>query len=220
MWILYDTLIYYDVPHLFLYRRSSWTTQVAAHVADVSNTSAQKGCPFSMGIIAEGPYGHESEYYLNYKTLVLIAGGIGITPLMAIIRDILHRYRIKATNANEEQLPKNIVLIWAVRSESELDILRQVSPSLISSNYKSCDFRIRVRVFVTQIQNNITDVDDTANQVNPIPSIMQFFFFFFLSIEVPNNSTQDLIKSWLFCIPYYPCLVSFCVGPKLMWRFE
>lgn len=166
-------------PHLFLYRRSSWTTQVAAHVIDVAKTSAQKGCPFSMGIIAEGPYGHESEYYLNYKTLVLVAGGIGITPFMAIIRDILHQYRVTAANNKEEQLPKNIVLIWAVRSESELDILRQVSPSLISSNYKSCDCRIRVKVYVTQAQNTKTDVDDNANQVNPIPCIMHYSFFFF-----------------------------------------
>lgn len=131
-----------------------------------------------MGIIAEGPYGHESEYYLNYKTLVLIAGGIGIAPFMAIIRDILHRYRVPATNDKEERLPKNIVLIWAVRSESELNILRQVSPSLISSNYKSCNCQIRVRVYVTQIQNNKIFVDDTTNQVNSLSSIMHFFSSF------------------------------------------
>ena len=76
--------------------KNSWTSLVAAHVTKNANTTTEKKCPFSMPIAVEGPYGDESEYYLNYNTLVLVAGGIGITPFMAIIQDILHRYRIKA----------------------------------------------------------------------------------------------------------------------------
>lgn len=147
-----------------------------------------------MGIVAEGPYGHESEYYLNYKTLVLVAGGIGITPFMAIIRDILYRYRVTATSDKEgERLPKNIVLIWAVRSESELDILRQISPSLSFNNYESSECRIRVRAYVTQRQNNITFHDDTANEVNCYERLIFFHdggVFFSLSIVVPVNSSK------------------------------
>lgn len=166
---------------------------MAAHVAHVAETSVRKECPFSMEIIAEGPYGHESEYYLNYKTLVLVAGGIGITPFMAIIRDILHRYRMTATNDKVEQLPKNIVLIWAVRSESEVDILRQVSPSLIFSNYNSSTCRIHVRVYVTRMLNNKAYVDNTTNQVNYNEQFIFLLLLSFFSSEVSSNSIKDSI---------------------------
>ncbi|KAK1383821.1 hypothetical protein POM88_021556 [Heracleum sosnowskyi] len=39
----------------------------------------------------EGPYGHESPYHLTYSNLILVAGGIGISPYLAILNDILHR---------------------------------------------------------------------------------------------------------------------------------
>ena len=61
-------------------------------------------------IAMEGPYSDESKYYLNYKTLVLVAGGIEITPFMTIIQGILHRYRI-TTHKERVHLPKNIVLL-------------------------------------------------------------------------------------------------------------
>ena len=115
-----------------------------------------------MPIAVEGPYNDESECYLNYKTLVLVAGGIGIMPFMAIIQDILHRYRI---TAHEERihLPKNIVLIWSVRSETELDILRQVSPNLIFRDYESGACRIYVKAYVTRFQTNKAYVNNNVD---------------------------------------------------------
>ena len=112
-----------------------------------------------MPVAVEGPYGGDSEYYLNYMTLVLVAGGIGITPFMAIIQDVLHRYRITPPE-ERDRLPKNIVLIWSVRSETELDILRQVSPSLVFKDYESGACRIHVKAYVTRFQTNKAYVDD------------------------------------------------------------
>ena len=115
-----------------------------------------------MPIAVEGLYNDESEYYLNYKTLVLVAGGIGITPFMAIIQDILHRCRI-TTHEEIIHLPMNIVLIWLVRSEIELDILCQISPSLIFRDYESDSCRIYVKVYVTRFQTNKAYVDDNVD---------------------------------------------------------
>ncbi|KAF6175453.1 hypothetical protein GIB67_035875 [Kingdonia uniflora] len=50
----------------------------------------------------EGPYGHELAYHLMYENLILVAGGIGISPFLAILRDILHRI-----NMSKSCLPKN-----------------------------------------------------------------------------------------------------------------
>ena len=142
--------------------KNSWTSHVTAHVTEIANTATEKKCPFSIPIAVKGPYSDESEYYLNYKTLVLVVGSIGITPFMAIIQDILHRYRI---TAHEERvhLPQNIVLIWSVRSETKLDIVRQVSPSLIFRDYESGACRIYVKAYVTRFQTNKTYVDDNVD---------------------------------------------------------
>ncbi|KAK1359083.1 hypothetical protein POM88_043557 [Heracleum sosnowskyi] len=54
----------------------------------------------------EGPYGHESPYHLTYSNLILVAGGIGISPYLAILNDILHRI--------SERFHFFIQLIWSL----------------------------------------------------------------------------------------------------------
>jgi respiratory burst oxidase len=38
-----------------------------------------------------GPFGAPSQQYTHFKTTVLIGMGIGITPMLSIMRDTLHR---------------------------------------------------------------------------------------------------------------------------------
>ncbi|KAG0577508.1 hypothetical protein KC19_5G161700 [Ceratodon purpureus] len=110
-----------------------WTTNLHNSIAAqaASNAKATPGCPFAFQRIhAEGPYGHESNYFLRYKNLVLVAGGAGVTPFIAIIQDLLKRYELQ-----HDGLPENIHLIWCVRRRSELATLRTVKPSQIYSRY-------------------------------------------------------------------------------------
>ncbi|KAG2704312.1 hypothetical protein I3760_05G000100 [Carya illinoinensis] len=65
----------------------------------------------------EGPYGHESPYHLMYEKLVLVAGGSGISPFLAILSDILHRTKDKKTC-----VPRNVLLVWAVKRSNELSL--------------------------------------------------------------------------------------------------
>jgi hypothetical protein len=39
-------------------------------------------------------------------------------------------------------------------------------------------------------------------------STVKLIHFFFI-LEIPFNSTKVLVQSWLFCIQYFPCSVSF-----------
>lgn len=107
-----------------------WTTSLHNDIAGQSAgnaTKAASGCPFAAkSFHAEGPYGHESNYFLRYKNLVLVAGGAGVTPFLAIIQDLLKRHELQ-----QEGLPTNIHLIWCVRRRSELATLRTIKPSQI-----------------------------------------------------------------------------------------
>ena len=64
-------------------------------------------------ILIQGPYGHLSIDYKNnrYKYAILIAGGIGITPILSIIEDI-------NTNISKYKHLKKIYLIWIVNNMS------------------------------------------------------------------------------------------------------
>ncbi|XP_042382312.1 ferric reduction oxidase 7, chloroplastic-like isoform X1 [Zingiber officinale] len=77
----------------------------------------------------EGPYGHEVPYHLMYKNLILVAGGIGITPFLAIISDICRRI-----NEGKPCLPQNVLVIWSVKKSKELSLLSVLNEQCISSS--------------------------------------------------------------------------------------
>ncbi|KAL2613804.1 hypothetical protein R1flu_025496 [Riccia fluitans] len=109
-------------------------------------------CPFGFRLHLEGPYGDESDFYLQYDSLVLVAGGIGVTPFLAIIQDILHRHKKRQQN-----LPSVIELIFCVRNPKDLCILDTISPSEILPDYS--DFvKITVHAYVTS-KELVTDVE-------------------------------------------------------------
>ncbi|KAG0558552.1 hypothetical protein KC19_10G036900 [Ceratodon purpureus] len=101
-------------------------------------------CPFAIKAAVEGPYGHESDYFLHYETLILVAGGIGVSPFVAILRDLLHRYQ-----RGQPNLPSDVTLIWAVQKSEELQLLDLVSASTICPDYNQ-KLNLHVHAFVTR----------------------------------------------------------------------
>ncbi|KAF5733130.1 putative ferric-chelate reductase [Tripterygium wilfordii] len=95
----------------------------------------------------EGPYGHELTYHLMYENLVLVAGGIGISPFLAILSDILHRIR-----EGEPCLPKNIVVVWAVKKSDELPLLSTIDMESICP-YFSEKVNLDIQIYVTRESN-------------------------------------------------------------------
>ncbi|KAL7532574.1 hypothetical protein ACHAXR_009381 [Thalassiosira sp. AJA248-18] len=64
----------------------------------------------------DGPYGNLSFNYRRYGSLVLVAGGIGITPLMSLIEDI---YESNNTKRKISHCIQNIRLVWVMPFASE-----------------------------------------------------------------------------------------------------
>ncbi|KAI4294965.1 hypothetical protein MLD38_040759 [Melastoma candidum] len=89
-----------------------------------------------------GPYGHELPYHLT--SLILVAGGIGVSPFFAISSDILHLVRTE-----QSCQPKDVLLIWAIKKSDELSLLSMLdmdesSPSL------SDKLNLKVQTHVTR----------------------------------------------------------------------
>lgn len=127
-----------------------WTTalhnEINAKSAINTNTKLA-GCPFALKLYAEGPYGHERDYFLRYRNLILVAGGAGVTPFMAIVEDLLKRHSLQ-----QEGLPTNAQLIWCVRGKAELATLGTIKPGQIYPGYghqQSKSFKLALRAYVT-----------------------------------------------------------------------
>ncbi|KAL2649831.1 hypothetical protein R1flu_017959 [Riccia fluitans] len=123
----------------------AWTQEIT----DIFSTRKLHKCPFSFKASLEGPYGDEHDFYLNYKALILIAGGIGITPFLAVLRDILHRYKL-----GNDDLPEEITLFYCARKPLDLAILNTLDPRNILRDYQN---RVKIRVHAYCTSTTIAD---------------------------------------------------------------
>ncbi|WVZ85801.1 hypothetical protein U9M48_032673 [Paspalum notatum var. saurae] len=124
----------------------TWTEKLRSIITDAqeqngSDSELQCG---RITACVEGPYGHESPYHLMYENLILVAGGIGISPFLAILSDII--YRIEE---GKQCMPKNVLVLWSVKKSKELSLLSAVHAQTISSSV-SDKLRLDIQAFVTQ----------------------------------------------------------------------
>lgn len=73
----------------------------------------------------DGPYGLPQEFH-RYKHVVLVAGGIGVTPVHSILRQLLALH-VSGVNANGEvdggdDIPLKVHLVWSAREAATLDL--------------------------------------------------------------------------------------------------
>lgn len=81
---------------------------------------------------------------IRYENLILVAGGIGLSPFLAILSDILHRVR-----DGKPCRPRNILIVWAVKKSNELPLLSTVDMETICPRF-SDKVNINVHIFVTR----------------------------------------------------------------------
>ncbi|KAL3702126.1 hypothetical protein R1sor_020148 [Riccia sorocarpa] len=145
-----------DGPHSMKFLVKPLGTWTSTLGNAVEKATASK-CPLALTARVEGPYGHESSYFLDYEALLLVAGGIGVSPFVAIIRDLLHRYK-----KNEPGLPHDVTLVWAVKSHKELRILDSLHPNSIYPDYAG-QLTLNVKAYVTQ--ELVEDLEEGEDEV-------------------------------------------------------
>ncbi|KAG0525950.1 hypothetical protein BDA96_06G102400 [Sorghum bicolor] len=124
----------------------TWTEKLRSIITDVQDKNrgdSELQCG-RMTACVEGPYGHESPYHLMYENLILVAGGIGISPFLAILSDIIHRIE-----EGKQCMPKNVLVLWSVKKSKELSLLSAVDAQTISSSV-SDRLKLDIQAFVTQ----------------------------------------------------------------------
>jgi ferric-chelate reductase len=107
----------------------------------------------------------------RYRNLILVAGGAGVTPYLAIIHDLLKRHQLQ-----QEGLPTNVQLIWCVRRRSELATLRTIKPWHIYPRYgyqQSKGLALNIQAYVTGAaetggQDEVPMVEMSATQIRSL----------------------------------------------------
>lgn len=116
------------------------------------------GCPLPFRVFAEGPYGPEQDYFLGYKTLVLVAGGVGITPFLAVLRDLLCHHQ--AGFGSAAGLPTKVHLIWCVPRRADLATLGDIKPALLFPGFEDGPLTVDVKAYVTREQIGAEPTDN------------------------------------------------------------
>ncbi|KAL5993189.1 hypothetical protein ACLOJK_014112 [Asimina triloba] len=124
-----------------------WTRRLRDSISKFPQ-QPQKGLPFqpfpAITASVEGPYGHEASYHLTYEHLILVAGGIGISPFLAILSDILHRIRDR-----KPCLPKHILIVWAVKKSKELSLISAINAESIFPSFAD-HLNLDIQTYITQ----------------------------------------------------------------------
>lgn len=101
---------------------------------------AKLNAGIQMPVRVTGPTGIKETHALHYPMIIIISGGVGASPGLCLINDLLDR---KARG--ETQLPSRVKLLWTTRKSSELSILDE----RILSAARSDDGWLTVELFCT-----------------------------------------------------------------------
>lgn len=124
-----------------------WTDELRGTIENICAAEMQDSpSPAHPRITAsvEGPYGHEVPYHLMYENIILVAGGIGISPFLAVLSDILHRI-----DEGRPCRPRDILVVWAVKTSDELPILSTIDMEAICPQFYD-KLNLEIRIYVTR----------------------------------------------------------------------
>ncbi|XP_068665198.1 ferric reduction oxidase 8, mitochondrial-like isoform X2 [Aristolochia californica] len=160
--------------------QGQWTNDLYNLIeAQLESDGGKKTC---LPVAVEGPYGPPSIFYQRYDSLLLIAGGIGITPFLSILQEVSAR-----NSNNKKKLRTKVQLIHVVKKCQDLSMLSPVIPLLLNKsdeqNY------IKLQAYVTQEENTGSTVRELLQDLSPGQTI-------FLDIK-SSNYTMATPESFL-----------------------
>ncbi|XP_077229412.1 ferric reduction oxidase 8 isoform X2 [Tasmannia lanceolata] len=143
--------------------QGQWTNELYNKIHAAVDSDA--GHLMCLPIAVEGPYGPTSIYYQRYDSLLLVAGGIGITPFLSILHEVAYR------NGNKKNFATRVQLIYTVKKSQDLSMLNLILP-LLQSQSNEQEY-LRLKIFVTQEERSST----TLREILPELSLVQTVFF-------------------------------------------
>ncbi|KAK3227940.1 hypothetical protein Dsin_007802 [Dipteronia sinensis] len=142
---------------VILKREGEWTSSLYNMVqAELDSDTDHMKC---IPVAIEGPYGPATMNFLRYDSLLLVAGGIGITPFLSILQEIA-----SAQNNSRYKFPSRIQLVYVVKSSQDLCLLNSISTLLLNQSHDK--FHLKLKAFVTQEEQSNVTVRELLNDLS------------------------------------------------------
>ncbi|CAN1294295.1 Ferric reduction oxidase 8, mitochondrial [Linum perenne] len=114
-----------------------WTSSLYTLVQGQLDSEADQMNPIP--IMIEGPYGPAFPEFLRYDRLILIAGGIGITPFLSILKEVA-----------SSKFPTQVELVFVTKSARDMSLLSSISSLLFQPSSSRRLMNLKLKAFVTR----------------------------------------------------------------------
>ncbi|PON32644.1 Respiratory burst oxidase [Parasponia andersonii] len=151
----------------------------------------------------DGPYGAASQDHVKYDIVVLIGLGIGATPFISILKDVVNDIKKEQNNHNGCSLRKGPVkayLYWVTREQSSFDWFRDIMKEISNSDQKQS---------VVEVHNFLTSIYQDGDVRSALISAIQSLHHAKHGIDIVSRTpvrTQFSRPNW------------FSIFSKLAWR--
>eukprot|EP00026_Physarum_polycephalum_P001242 Phypoly_transcript_01243.p1 GENE.Phypoly_transcript_01243~~Phypoly_transcript_01243.p1 ORF type:complete len:1110 (+),score=123.04 Phypoly_transcript_01243:179-3508(+) len=140
--------------------KTTWTARLA-RIYGGDGLSFNRISTFPV-INVDGPYGNPPDYGTQ-DNIFMVAGGIGITPMISILKDLYHLHR---QNDPKVRYIKHVYLLWVVRDLAILNMFREIFDQVCNDH--TCKDRFHIMLRVTQRSFSTKVVNDEL-PINPTP---------------------------------------------------
>ncbi|GMQ09964.1 hypothetical protein CsSME_00053158 [Camellia sinensis var. sinensis] len=140
-----------------------WWTSCLYNIVQQTELGSDPNQMKCIPVSIEGPYGPASLDFLCYDSLLLVAGGIGITPFLSILQEFE-----LGQSSGRNRLPAQMQLIYVVKKSQDVCLLDSVFPLLL--NQVAEQFHLKLKVFVTQEKSGST-LPELLNEFSQVETI-------------------------------------------------
>ncbi|KAF7838283.1 ferric reduction oxidase 8, mitochondrial [Senna tora] len=167
-----------------------WTSSLynMIHTELGKDSEKMKAIPVAI----EGPYGPASLNFLKYDSLLLVAGGSGITPFLSILAEV-------ASATSKSRFPARIQLVYVIKKAQDFSLLHSISHLLLSQSTEKC--HLKLKLFITQEKQSGVRIRDLLNEFFEVKTLN-------LNTECSNYAIHGLESpTWMAAIAGFCSIV-------------
>ncbi|KAI7732565.1 hypothetical protein M8C21_024171 [Ambrosia artemisiifolia] len=141
-------------------RQKNPTERKLARMETNSNLTLQESQAIYPRIYIKGPYGAPSQNYRKYNVLLLIGLGIGATPFISILNDLLHNLK---QSKSGKSLDKRAYFYWVTREQGSFEWFKGVMDDIAEHD----------RDNIIEMHNYLTSVYEQGDVRSALISMVQ-----------------------------------------------
>lgn len=148
-----------------------WTSKLAAKAPPTEDSGVGGSLPCPFDILVDGPYGSLSidldANFTTYSHIVLLCGGIGITPMMSVVNQLYRNFYYQKRLAI-----KSVRFVWAAKDRETVQAFVTQSGSaasliphnLVDQEAMTNDTTFKTEIFLTQGTHQWQNVEPQIDQ--------------------------------------------------------